>query len=293
MKYVLFNPLANNKRGETDARTWANAYGAADAVFQSVIGLDYKKFFDDLKEDDEVTLCGGDGTLNYFVNEIYGYDFKMPLYYAKCGTGNDFYKDVEAYEKNGRIDLKPFIVNLPLVTVNGIKKRFINGIGYGVDGDTCLMGDKVREKDPGAAIDYSKIAIGLLLGTYKDLEGHKHAFDPKNAVVVADGKEYKFSNVWLASAMHGRYYGGGMMAAPSQDRLNNGGKCTVMTYSSKGRLITLLRFPAFSGGKHDGKKYLKPVTGKHVTVTFDKPCALQIDGDTVKNVTTYSVDYDE
>ena len=150
MKYVLYNPLANNKRGESDARTWANAYGAGEAVFQSVIGLDYKAFFDGLTAEDEVTLCGGDGTLNYFVNEIYGYEFKMPLFYAKCGTGNDFYKDVEAYEKNGKIDLKPFIVNLPLVTVNGIKKRFINGIGYGVDGDTCLMGDKVREKDPGA-----------------------------------------------------------------------------------------------------------------------------------------------
>lgn len=293
MKYVLYNPLANNKRGESDARTWANAYGAGEAVFQSVIGLDYKAFFDGLTAEDEVTLCGGDGTLNYFVNEIYGYEFKMPLFYAKCGTGNDFYKDVEAYEKNGKIDLKPFIVNLPLVTVNGIKKRFINGIGYGVDGDTCLMGDKVREKDPGAAIDYSKIAIGLLLGTYKDIDGKKQAFDPKNAAVVADGKEYKFTNVWLASAMHGRYYGGGMMAAPAQNRLENGGSCTVMTYSSRGRLITLLRFPAFSGGKHEGKKYLKPVTGKHVTVTFDKPCALQIDGDTVKNVTTYSVDYDE
>ena len=93
--------------------------------------------------------------------------------------------------------------------------------------------------------------------------------------------------------MNGRYYGGGMMAAPKQDRLNNGGTCTVTTLTSKGRLFTLLRFPTYSSGKHDGKKFIKSVSGKHVTVTFDKPCALQIDGDVVKDVLTYTVDYDK
>ena len=34
-------------------------------------------------------------------------------------------------------------------------------------------------------------------------------------------------------------------------------------------------------------------TPKNITVTFDKPCALQIDGDVVKDVLTYTVDYDK
>ena len=30
--------------------------------------------------------------------------------------------------------------------------------------------------------------------------------------------------------------------------------------------------------------------GKKVTITFDQPCALQIDGEVVENVLTYSVE---
>ena len=33
-------------------------------------------------------------------------------------------------------------------------------------------------------------------------------------------------------------------------------------------------------------------TGRKVTVSFDEPCALQIDGDVVKDVLTYSVEVD-
>ena len=278
MIYVLFNPKSNNSHGEDDARKWAECLSSTPE-FVSLIGLDYKKFFDGLTEDDEAILCGGDGTINYFANEMYGYEYKCMLSYVKCGTGNDFYRDIAQYEKDGKIDLRPFLKNLPLVKVNGIEKRFINGIGYGIDGDTCLIGDEIREKDPGVEIDYSKIAINLLL----------HDFNVKNATVIVDGDEKTYSNVWLSSTMFGKFYGGGMMAAPNQNRLNEEHTCTVTTFSSKGRLTTLLRFPTFSKGKHKGKKFLESRVGHHFKVMFDEPCALQIDGDTVKDVKEYEV----
>jgi len=279
MIYVLFNPLANNSHGQEDAKKWSDTF-VKGAKFLSVIGLDAKKFLATLKEKDELILCGGDGTLNRFVNETYGYQFKCKVSYAKCGSGNDFYRDVAQYEKDGRVDLKPFIKHLPLITVNGIKRRFINGIGYGIDGDTCLIGDEIRKKDPTAKINYSSIAVKLLLTKYK----------VKNATIKVDGEEHSHKRVWLASAMYGRYYGGGMMAAPSRDRLKGDYACDVCVLSSRGRVTTLLRFPKFSAGKHDKKKYITHYVGKHITVTFDKPCALQIDGDVVADVTSYTVD---
>ncbi|MCK9330224.1 MAG: diacylglycerol kinase family protein [Candidatus Cloacimonetes bacterium] len=278
MIYVLFNALANNGRGEKEARAWADAH-KVEGNFVSVVGLDVKAFFDNLKAEDEVILTGGDGTVNHFANDMYGYEFKNILYYAKCGCGNDFYKDVEAHAVDGKVDLRPFIKDLPLVTVNGISRRFVNGIGYGIDGDTCLVGDNMRKEDPNAVIDYTKIAIGLLLGK----------FNTKNAVINVDGKESRHEHIWLASTMFGKYYGGGMMAAPKQDRLNEEHTCTLTTFSSVGRLITLFRFPTFSSGKHDKKKFIKSYVGHNITVTFDAPCALQIDGEVIPDVTTYSV----
>lgn len=278
MIYILYNPLANNSHGQLDAERWAERL-TTKPIFKSVIGLNFKELFKKVKPSDEVILCGGDGTLNRFANDTYGIKFNCKLSYAKCGSGNDFYRDVANKEEEGRVDLKPYLKHLPLIKVNGIERRFLNGIGYGIDGDTCLIGDEIREKDPNAKIDYTKIAIGLLLGKFKT----------KMAEIEVDGIKAVFKHVWLASTMNGKYYGGGMMAAPSQDRLNAKRECDLVVLSSIGRIHTLLRFPKFSGGKHDKKRFLTHFQGKHIKVTFSSPCALQIDGDVVKNVTTYEV----
>ncbi|MCQ2753032.1 MAG: diacylglycerol kinase family protein [Bacilli bacterium] len=278
MIYILYNPLANNSRGQIDAEHWAERL-TTKPTFKSVIGLNFKDFFKKVKASDEVILCGGDGTLNRFANDTYGTKFNCKLSYAKCGSGNDFYRDVADQEVDGRIDLKPYLKHLPLIKVNGIKRRFLNGIGYGIDGDTCLAGDEIRTKDPNAVINYTKIAVGLLLGKFKT----------KTAEVEVDGVKSTFKHVWLSSTMNGKYYGGGMMAAPKQDRLNAKHECDLVTLSSIGRVHTLLRFPKFSGGKHDKKRFLTHLRGKHIKVTFSSPCALQIDGDVIKDVTTYEV----
>ena len=280
MTYLLFNPLANNSKGEQDARQWA-AENKTEGEFKSLLEIsDMKAFFDGLAEGDDVILTGGDGTLNRFANDVYGYEFKNPVYYVKCGSGNDFYRDNEKYAKDGRIDLRPFLKNLPLVTVNGVQRRFLNGIGYGIDGETCRIGD-IQRANSDKPVNYSKIAIGLLLGSYK----------LKKATVTVDGKTSNFENVWMASTMKGRFYGGGMMVAPAQDRFNKEGTVSVVALYKKSRLITLMRFPSLNKGEHVNKKdWVTVQTGKKVTVSFDQPCALQIDGDVIENVLTYSVE---
>lgn len=280
MTYLLFNPLANNSKGEQDARMWASDNNAK-CEFKSLLEIsDMKAFFDGLGEDDDVILTGGDGTLNRFANDVYGYGFKNPVFYVKCGSGNDFYRDNEKYAKDGRIDLRPFLKDLPLVTVNGIQRRFLNGIGYGIDGETCRIGD-IQRATSDKPVSYSKIAIRLLLGSYK----------LKKATVTVDGRTSKFENVWMASTMKGRFYGGGMMVAPAQDRFNKEGTVSVVALYKKSRLITLMRFPSLNKGEHVNKKdWVTVQTGKKVTVSFDQPCALQIDGDVIENVLTYSVE---
>ena len=87
MTYLLYNPLANNSKGEQDARQWA-ASNNVECEFTSLLGItDMKAFFDGLSEGDDVILTGGDGTMNRFANDVYGYEFKNPVYYVKCGSG--------------------------------------------------------------------------------------------------------------------------------------------------------------------------------------------------------------
>ncbi|MBQ0017924.1 MAG: diacylglycerol kinase family protein [Clostridiales bacterium] len=268
MKYILYNPKANNGQKPECLDS---------AEYKEVIGLDYQKFIDELKPEDEVVLVGGDGTLNYFVNEVDTDSIRNNVYLMTAGTGNDFMNDLNNTD-GGEILVNEYIRNLPTVYVNGIEKKFINGIGYGIDGYCCEVADQIREKDPGKQIDYTGIAIKGLLFHFKK----------KTATIKVDGKEYNFKNVWLAPSMKGRFYGGGMMVAPDQNRLDEDLTCVI--YHTASKLKALIAFPDIFKGTHVRRKGMVSILkGKEIEVSFTEPCALQIDGDTVLNVSSYKV----
>ena len=89
--------------------------------------------------------------------------------------------------------------------------------------------------------------------------------------------------------MKGRYYGGGMMAAPHQNRLDPEHNVTCMVMGGAGRLRTLVAFPTIFKGEHVKKKMVNVMKGHHIKVKFDRPVALQIDGETVLDVLEYEV----
>ena len=49
-------------------------------------------------------------------------------------------------------------------------------------------------------------------------------------------------------------------------------------------------FPTFTKGEHEGKKWADVMVGKKIEVKFDIPCAIQIDGEVIENVSEYSVE---
>lgn len=89
--------------------------------------------------------------------------------------------------------------------------------------------------------------------------------------------------------MNGRFYGGGMMPTPHQDRLRKDGKISVLIVHDVGKLRALMSFPSiFSGGhlKHTGQ--MTVLERPTVQVEFDQPAPLQIDGEIVRDVTAYT-----
>ena len=87
--------------------------------------------------------------------------------------------------------------------------------------------------------------------------------------------------------MNGRFYGGGMMAAPAQNRLREDGKLSFVTLYKTGKIRTLMIFPSIFKGEHVKNKYVDVIEGRDITVKFERPTALQIDGETVSGVTEY------
>jgi len=277
---ILYNPLANNGKGLQTSEALRAMFPDDDLHFEDLTAIaDYASYFADLSAGDVVILCGGDGTLNRFINDTEGLTLNREILYYAAGSGNDFRHDVcAADEENKPFPLAKYICDLPTVTVKDKTYRFLNGIGYGIDGYCCEVGDAIRQNTPDKAINYAGIAIKGLLFHYK----------PTNAKVTVDGETRTYKKVWLAPTMNGRYYGGGMEIAPAQDRLGDGSLSVVVMHGS-GKLKTLMVFPSIFKGEHISHKEMIDIRcGREITVEFDRPVALQIDGETILGVTSYT-----
>ena len=274
--YALFNPKACSNKGEILAKELKKFFAEDTLEFVDLITLEDKKaFLENTTEEDQVIICGGDGTLNKFVNDTQGLDIKAKILYYACGSGNDFYKEVGTEDK-APVEISKYVQNLPTVTVKGKDYKFINGVGYGIDGYCCEVGDNMRSKNV-EKINYTSIAIKGLLFHYK----------PCDATVIVDGEEHRFKKVWLAPVMHGKYYGGGMIPTPEQKREDD--TISLLVFHGSGKLKTLMIFPSIFKGEHvKKKKHVTTFAGKTITVKFDSPRPLQIDGETILEVSEYT-----
>ena len=280
MKYVfLYNPLAGKGKASLCAQN-LKIQNRSDTVYRDLTAIeDFGAFLAELDPDDCIVICGGDGTLNRFVNATQDIDVKHEIIYYPAGSGNDFMNDLNRTEADGAFKVNDYVKGLPSVTVKGKKYRFINGVGFGVDGYVCAEGNRLRSR--GKKVNYTAIAVkGLLF-----------AFKPVNATVTVDGREHKYRSVWMTTAMKGRFFGGGMKITPDQDRHSADGKLSVLIAHSLGKLKIASLFPSIFEGKHvKYTDYIDIHRCHSITVKYDRPCFLQMDGETLSGITEYTAE---
>ena len=276
---VLYNPLANNGRAEAAAHALDSVLTDGEVRYVDVASMgSYYDLFVSCDDDCIVILTGGDGTLNHFINETKGLRIKQKIYYYGAGSGNDFLNDLGLDRGAEPFDLEKYIEDLPFVRIDGKEYSFINNVGFGLDGYVCEVGNRER-KEKKKAINYTAIALKALL----------FDFSPVHATVKIDGVTREYDRVWLAPSSNGRFFGGGMKIAPDQDRLDPDGKLSFIIAHdlSRARIATI--FPEIFKGTHlRHEKYIELVKCDEVTVRFDRPCAVQIDGESISDVIEYT-----
>ncbi len=148
----------------------------------------------------EVFVMGGDGTLNYVVNEIQGKN--LPISIVSNGTGNDSVKSLHGelnFEKQVDIALNGKVQKFDLGICNG--RYFVNGVGIGFDGE--VVREMVeRGIKSGSHLDYLLTVLRIVAG-----------FKEKILQFSLDGKSFD-KKILLMTISNGTTFGGGFIINP-------------------------------------------------------------------------------
>ena len=218
--------------------------------------FDFKGFFESLESGEKLVVAGDDSALNLFVNKSSGLLAQTQVFYCLSGEGCDFYKDIAGAEQQPVfVEITHYIHNLPSVRMGLKTRKFLNGTGLDLSAKKVLFGAK-----------------------------------PVNVSVTVDGETKSYSDVWLVSCVNGRFCCGGMMAVPDQERLGKKGTLSCMILHNKSRLGTYFAFSSIYKGEHVKRTGMVEILrGHNITVSFDRPVAVLLDGEKLPDVSEYSV----
>jgi YegS/Rv2252/BmrU family lipid kinase len=255
---ILCNPLAGVGKAVTVARQIANELAAQQISHQLIIE-NWPAAFPGFTD---VWIAGGDGTLNYFINQYP--DIRLPLAIFKGGTGNDFHWLL--YGNKTPEEQLQFVLNQTPKTVDIGKcndRYFINGAGIGFEGEVAraLTGKK---KLPGKT--------SFFITILKKIVGYRcQDYTIQSAEYNSRGKKL------LVDISNGRRAGGGFHIAP-EARADDGFFDVVI--ASPLTVLQRLRYlPVIEKGKH---LQLKIITHFHTQkIRIESPSLVQyhLDGE--------------
>lgn len=277
---ILYNPNSGGGKGLNIAKEIEPLMGEHNFVYQDMTAInDYDEFLNQLPVGTDIILTGGDGTLNSFINRTDCDNLKQKLYFYASGSGNDFARDIKYPKRTKPICINNYIKNLPTAKIKDKVYKFINCVGSGMDGYCCAEVERLRSLGKRRA-NYTFVAIKALLGAYK----------PCDATVTVDGVTKTYKHAWLVPTMNGRFFGGGFMSAPNQDRLNKDKKLTTVSMHSNNFFKIVIAFLRLMKGTHiKMKSMIDTIEGYEISVKLSKPAPLQLDGEVIGNVTEYTV----
>jgi diacylglycerol kinase (ATP) len=263
------NPVAivyNTRAGKGKARSLA-------AELSSILGIKdipSRSFEDDWPTDfsgySSVWIVGGDGTLNYFINQA-----KQPLppiALFKGGTGNDFatllYGDLSVSEMVDIVLHSP-PRNVDAGICNG--QLFLNMAGLGFDGEALKNMQTIRWM--GAFVGYYFAVIKTIL-QYRE---------PSYKITV-DQSSHLNDSFLLLQLANSSSTGGGFKVSPLADIAD--GKLNLMLCEPLSRWKRLIKLPLIRKGTHLSEPYITHQLVEKLSVDTKILVYAQLDGELIQ-----------
>lgn len=241
-------------------------------------GLRYERFFTEqngrgklagtLDKDSSFTdllVFGGDGTLNYVVNEMAGR--QLPISIVSNGTGNDSVKSLHGildFDKQADIAIQGKISKFDLGICNG--RYFVNGFGIGFDGQVVkeMLG---RKRKRGGHLDYLLTVLRIIWG-----------FKEKKLLFSIDEVEFE-KNILLLTVSNGTTFGGGFVINPKA--IANDGWLDLCLLKEIPPLMRFWHLPKLKTGVHHKIKAAEFFKVKKVRIAASNELVAHLDGEEI------------
>lgn len=218
---------------------------------------------------DMVFAVGGDGTVNEVANGLAKTNTAMAV--IPGGSGNDFIRSLGITGKPDDIITR---------TLKGIRKKidiglindryFVNISSAGFDAEVVIATQKAKKFFLSGSAAYVAGLISVIF-----------TGRPSSIKMKTDDVEISDS-VLLVAVANGKYYGGGMKAAP--DAIIDDGLFDICLISRMPKIKMLFLFPQFMKGKHKKFREVKFYRSRRVTIEAEKPIYINIDGEVVRDI---------
>lgn len=265
---IVVNPAAGKSFYEKRLRFLEDEVTAA--------GVEYQLFYTDPDDKgslrkimqgdstiNEVFVMGGDGTLNYVVNEIQ--DMKPPISIVSTGTGNDSIKSLHGeldFKKQVDIALRGESRRFDLGICNG--RYFVNGVGIGFDGEVVReMVERGYKK--GSHIDYLLTVLRILAG-----------FKEKEVKFSLDGEQFE-KKILLMTISNGTTFGGGFVINPFAKP--NDGVLDVCIFNEVAPMMRFWHLPKLKNGTHYKIKETEFFLTSKINIYPTKELVAHLDGE--------------
>jgi len=273
---ILVNPRSNNSKNVVKYLKLKNiSYSPTDQA-QNKIREGYKDFI----------ICGGDGTINKFVNMIMELPEKerssIKIGIVPCGRANDLARYMEipldtnlAFEKLRERNTK----NIDLIKVND--NYIITGGGIGLPSETVEDVDKFSNSFLGRHIKIYLGDLSYLIFTLK-----KFVFGYKGVEVILNGYTNNLLAIYI---LNQPFLGKRFNLAPNAK--NNDGLFEVKIVEIPPTFIS--HFKTLSkglSGKLKDLKWIKEKKVKKISFTLKEPLSFMGDGEVFKPTKDYTAE---
>lgn len=210
----------------------------------------------------DIFIVGGDGTLNYFINQYP--DIRIPLTVFNGGTGNDFYWLLYG-DKTFEEQLNFVLTTQPKpVDIGKCNTRFfINGVGIGFDGAVAKSLTN-KKKRPGKT--------SFLIAILKKIFYYRSKF---YKIVSAEKKNS--GKKLLIGVANGRRAGGGFHIAPQASAED--GLFDVILVDAISPFKRLKYLPVIEKGKHLGLPFIQYFKTKKILIASNDLMDIHLDGE--------------